>query len=310
MDREELHEEGRGSGMSRRGIILAGGAGTRLHPLTRAVSKQLLPVYDKPMIYYPLSTLLEAGIREILIITTPHEQVLFRRLLGSGEQWGVQLSYAKQAHPGGLAEALLIAEPFLEGHPSALILGDNIFYGDPLNSLLESASRRARGASIFGYYVSDPTAYGVAEFSGDGRVIGLEEKPSTPRSNYAVTGLYFYDERASKLAATLKPSKRGELEITDLNRLYLERDELHLERLGRGIAWLDTGRPDHLLQAAAFIQTLQERQGLRVACPEEIAFRKGWIDRQQLRELAGSLRNTSYGDYLHALSERGDELVV
>lgn len=310
MDREKLYEEGRRSSMSRRGIILAGGAGTRLHPLTRAVSKQLLPVYDKPMIYYPLSTLLEAGIRDILLITTPHEQELFRRLLGNGEQWGVRLEYAEQAHPNGLAEALLIGERFLDGNPSALILGDNIFYGDPLSALLKSASARSRGASIFGYYVSEPSAYGVAEFSAEGRVIGLEEKPAKPRSNYAVTGLYFYDERASQLAATLKPSARGELEITDLNRLYLERDELHLERLGRGVAWLDTGRPDHLLQAAAFIQTLQERQGLRVACPEEIAFRQGWIDKAQLRELAGSLRNTSYGDYLRALSEREDELFV
>jgi glucose-1-phosphate thymidylyltransferase len=287
----------------RKGIILAGGSGTRLHPLTRAVSKQLMPVYDKPMIYYPLSTLMQAGIRQILVITTPHERDLFERLLLDGRQWGIEIEYAVQPSPDGLAQAFIIGEDFLDGAHSALVLGDNIFYGEHLPELFEGVAKRERGATIFGYWVKHPDAYGVAEFDDRGMVIGLEEKPPRPKSNYAVAGLYFYDERAPSLARSLRPSARGELEITDLNRLYLEEETLRLERFGRGVAWLDTGRPDHLLQAASFIQTIQERQGLRVACPEEIAFQKGWIDAIQLLELAAALQKTSYGDYLRGVAE-------
>jgi glucose-1-phosphate thymidylyltransferase len=289
--------------MKRKGIILAGGSGTRLHPLTRAVSKQLMPVYDKPMIYYPLCTLLQAGMREILVITTPHERQLFERLLLDGSQWGVEIEYAVQPSPDGLAQALIIAETFLDGAPSALVLGDNIFYGEHLPELFESVAARKRGATIFGYWVKHPEAYGVAELDERGAVVGLEEKPRAPKSHYAVAGLYFYDHRAPALARTLMPSARGELEITDLNRLYLGMEELRLERFGRGVAWLDTGRPEHLLQAASFIQTIQERQGLRVACPEEVAFRNGWIDATQLLELAAALQKTSYGEYLREVAE-------
>lgn len=282
----------------RKGIILAGGSGTRLYPLTHVVSKQLLPVYDKPMVYYPLSTLMLAGIREILIITTPHDQPLFRELIGDGSQWGLNVDYAPQPSPDGLAQALLIARDWLDGAPSCLILGDNIFYGHGMTGSLRNASERQAGASVFGYWVSDPQRYGVAEFDASGKVVGLEEKPSQPRSNYAVTGLYFYDHRASDFAAALKPSARGELEITDLNRCYLEQGDLHLQRLGRGVAWLDTGTHESLLQAGSFIETIENRQGLKVACPEEIAFESGWIDASALAALAEPLKKTGYGQYL------------
>lgn len=289
--------------MMDKGIILAGGAGTRLYPLTRAVSKQLMPVYDKPMIYYPLCTLMLAGVRNVLVITTPHEQALFAQLLGDGSQWGMRFEYAVQPRPEGLAQAFLIGERFIAGDPCALVLGDNIFYGHGLQGLLMEAAQRVRGATIFGYYVQDPTQYGVANFDATGRVVGLEEKPRRPRSHYAVAGLYFYDERVVELARSLQPSARGELEITDLNRRYLEAGELHLEKLGRGVAWLDTGQPDALLQAANFIQTLQQRQGLRIACPEEIAFVKGWIVREQLIDTVEPLLKTEYGQYLRQLAD-------
>ncbi len=286
---------------ARRGIILAGGSGTRLYPVTRAMSKQLLPVYDKPMIYYPLSTLMLAGIRDILIINTPEEQPLFQHLLGDGSDWGLSLRYAVQPSPDGLAQALLIAREFLAGGPSCLILGDNIFHGQGLTERLQRADRRQQGASVFGYWVSDPERYGVADFDAAGNVLGLEEKPSQPKSNYAVTGLYFYDGRAPDLAAELRPSARGELEITDLNRAYLALGELAVERLGRGYAWLDTGTVESLLQAANFIATVEQRQGLRIACPEEIAFQQGWINGEQLERLAAPLRKSGYGDYLTRL---------
>ena len=285
----------------RRGIILAGGAGTRLHPLTIAVSKQLLPVYDKPMIYYPLSVLMLAGIRRILVINTPHEQALFQRLLGDGSQWGLSIEYAVQAQPNGLAEAFLIGRDFIAGEPSCLVLGDNIFYGQGLSQMLARADRRTMGATVFGYWVRDPERYGVAEFGDDGKVLSIEEKPTQPKSNYAVTGLYFYDGRASEFAAKLKPSPRGELEITDLNRCYLEDGSLQVERMGRGFAWLDTGTHESLVQAGNFIQTIEERQGLKIACPEEIAFEQGWIDAQQLLALAAPLAKSGYGAYLRNL---------
>jgi glucose-1-phosphate thymidylyltransferase len=288
-----------------RGIILAGGSGTRLHPLTKAVSKQLMAVFDKPMIYYPLSVLMLAGIRKILVITTPHEQPLFVNLLGDGSQWGMELSYAQQPKPEGLAQAFLIGREFAGGRGCALVLGDNIFYGTSLVELMRSAVRRERGATVFGYWVKNPEAYGVAEIGDGGRVLSIEEKPAAPKSNYAVTGLYFYDEKVCDLAASLKPSKRGELEITDLNRLYLERGELSVELLGRGMAWLDTGTPDALMQAANFIQTIEERQGLQVACPEEIAFNQGWISAEELRRQGEALAKNEYGRYLLRLAEEG-----
>ncbi len=292
-------------GKPRKGIVLAGGSGTRLYPITQCISKQLLPVYDKPMIYYPLSVLMLAGIREVLVINTPHEQALFQRLLGDGSQWGMRIEYAVQPSPDGLAQALLIAEDFLGGAPSCLVLGDNIFHGQGLSELLRRADDRERGATVFGYWVRDPQRYGVAEFDAEGRVVGLVEKPQEPRSNYAVTGLYFYDERAPGFAAGLRPSVRGELEITDLNRCYLESGELQLEKLGRGYAWLDTGTHESLNQAANFIETIEARQGLRVCCPEEIAYFKGWIDGAQLRALAEPLARNGYGQYLLALLEHG-----
>ena len=290
----------------RRGIILAGGAGTRLHPITLSQSKQLLPVYDKPMIYYPLAALMSAEIREFLIITTPRDQAAFRDLLGDGKQWGVAFDYAVQAQPNGIAQALIIAEPFLDGAPSALILGDNIFYGANLGGLLQSASQRTEGATVFGYYVQDPERYGVVEFDADGKVKDLLEKPARPPSNYAITGIYFYDARASALAKSLKPSPRGELEITDLNRAYLKEGALHVERLGRGTAWLDTGTHNSLLDAGVFVRIIEERQGLKVACVEEIAWRLGFIDAEQLLELAKPLEKSGYGEYLKRIvNERG-----
>ncbi len=289
--------------MARKGIILAGGSGTRLHPLTMAVSKQLMPIYDKPMIYYPLSTLMLAGIREVLVINTPHESELFQRLLGDGSQFGMRIEYAVQPKPEGLAQAFHIGADFVGGGPSALVLGDNIFYGRGFSSMMAEADAREEGATVFGYWVRDASAYGVAEFDAEDRVIGLEEKPANPKSHYAVAGLYFYDERVVEFARNLKPSARGELEITDLNRCYLDDGSLHLQKLGRGIAWLDTGNPDMLLQAASFVQTVQERQGLRVSCPEEIAFRKGWIDQKALGERGQALHKTAYGQYLIDLAE-------
>jgi glucose-1-phosphate thymidylyltransferase len=282
----------------RKGIILAGGAGTRLHPITLSQSKQLLPIYDKPMIYYPLATLMAAGIREFLIITTPRDQVAFRDLLGSGEKWGINFQYAVQAEPNGIAQALLIAESFLDGAPSALILGDNIFYGANLSELLQAASNRTVGATVFGYYVQDPERYGVVQFDSDGKVVDLLEKPSKPPSNYAVTGVYFYDERASDLTRSIKPSARGELEITDLNRAYLRDGSLNVERLGRGTAWLDTGTHNSLLDAGVFVRIIEERQGLKVACVEEVSWRMGFIDAAQLKELASPLQKSGYGEYL------------
>jgi len=288
---------------SRKGIILAGGSGTRLYPLTQVISKQLLPVYDKPMIYYPLSTLMLASISEILVITTPHDRPLFEEQLGDGRQWGLSLEYAEQPEPRGLAQAYLIARKWLSGAPSCLVLGDNIFYGHGLTDSLRSADARETGATVFGYWVRDPERYGVAEFDDEGRIVGLEEKPEAPRSSYAVTGLYFYDHRAPEFAAQLKPSSRGELEITDLNKRYLEAGELQLERLGRGIAWLDTGTHGSLMQASQFIETIESRQGLKIACPEEIAYRAGWIDADQVREQARTLDKNGYGEYLFALLE-------
>ena len=290
---------------ARKGIILAGGSGTRLYPITKAISKQLLPVYDKPMVYYPLSVLMLAGIREVLVINTPHEQALFQHLLGDGSQWGMRIEYAAQPSPDGLAQALLIGREFVAGGPSCLVLGDNIFHGHGLTELLQRADAREQGATVFGYWVRDPERYGVAEFDGSGRVVGLEEKPAAPKSHYAVTGLYFYDGRASDFAAGLKPSPRGELEITDLNRCYLEADALHLEKMGRGYAWLDTGTHESLVEASSFIETIEKRQGLRVSCPEEIAYFNGWIDAGQLRELARPLSKNGYGQYLLGLLEHG-----
>jgi glucose-1-phosphate thymidylyltransferase len=290
-----------------KGIILAGGSGTRLHPLTRAVSKQLMAVYDKPMIYYPLSTLMLAGIRDVLVITTPHDRSLFEGLLEDGSRWGMKLSYETQPSPDGLAQAFLIGERFLAGRGAALVLGDNIFYGHGMPISLRDAAQQPSGATVFGYWVRNPKAFGVVEFDARGNPIGLEEKPQHPKSNYAVTGLYFYDAEVVKLAKQLKPSVRGELEITDLNRLYLERKQLRVEKLGRGTAWLDTGTPDALLQAANFVQTLQARQGLQIACPEEIAYRLGWVDSEQLAKLAAPLAKTAYGEYLLELSQGAPE---
>jgi len=290
---------------ARKGIILAGGSGTRLYPITQGISKQLLPVYDKPMIYYPLAMLMLAGIREVLVINTPHEQALFQRLLGDGSQWGMDIHYAVQPSPDGLAQAFLIGREFLGGAPSCLVLGDNIFYGVGLTERLQRAATRERGATVFGYWVRDPERYGVAEFDAGGRVVGLEEKPARPKSNYAVTGLYFYDERACDFAASLEPSPRGELEITDLNRCYLRGGDLHLEQLGRGYAWLDTGTHESLMEAGNFIQTIEHRQGLKVCCPEEIAFLKGWIGAEQLLRLAEPLAKTGYGQYLKNLVDQG-----
>lgn len=289
----------------RRGIILAGGSGTRLHPLTLPVSKQLMPIYDKPMIYYPLSVLMLANIREILIITTPQDQHLFEALLGDGSQWGLELHYAQQARPDGLAQAFHIGADFIGNRPSALILGDNIFYGHGLGQLVEAASNRVSGATIFGYYVADPTAYGVVSFDARGRAETIEEKPDRPKSNYAVTGLYFYDENAVALARSMKPSGRGELEITDLNRLYLERGQLHVEIMQRGFAWLDTGTHGALLDAALYVRIIEERQGLKISCPEEIAWRKGYIDDAQLEQLAKPLQKSGYGTYLFELLRQG-----
>ncbi|WP_226468838.1 glucose-1-phosphate thymidylyltransferase RfbA [Luteimonas panaciterrae] len=289
----------------RKGIILAGGSGTRLYPITQSISKQLLPVYDKPMIYYPLSVLMLAGIREVLIINTPHEQQLFQSLLGDGSRWGMRIEYAVQPSPDGLAQAYLIGREFVDGKPSCLVLGDNIFHGPGLSALLKRADARDHGATVFGYWVKDPERYGVAEFDHAGKVVGLEEKPAKPRSNYAVTGLYFYDGRASDFAAGLKPSTRGELEITDLNRCYLDENALHLEQLGRGYAWLDTGTHQSLLEASNYIETIEARQGLRVCCPEEIAWNNGWIDNAQLEVLGNALAKNGYGQYLLSLAERG-----
>ena len=283
---------------ARKGIILAGGAGTRLHPITTSLSKQLLPVYDKPMIYYPLATLMSAGIRAYLIITTPRDQAAFRDLLGSGAQWGLSFDYVVQQEPNGIAQALILSEAFLDGAPSALILGDNIFYGANLTELLQSASKRESGATVFGYYVQDPERYGVMQFDAQGRVTDLLEKPKSPPSNYAITGVYFYDERAPALAGALAPSARGELEITDLNRAYLKGGGLHVERLGRGTAWLDTGTHNSLLDAGVFVRIIEERQGLKIACVEEIAWRQEFISTADLVKLAQPLSKSGYGEYL------------
>ena len=287
--------------MTRKGIILAGGSGTRLYPVTQAVSKQLIPVYDKPMVYYPLSTLMLGGIRDVLLISTPQDTPLFAELLGNGSRWGMNIQYAVQPSPDGLAQAFIIGRDFVDNHPSALVLGDNIFYGHDLVKKLSSANERMSGASVFAYHVHDPERYGVVAFDKQQRAINIEEKPKAPQSNYAVTGLYFYDQQVCDIAADIKPSARGELEITDVNSRYLEQGQLNVEVLGRGFTWLDTGTHDSLLEAASFIATLQKRQGLQVACPEEIAFRQGWINAEQLEALANPLEKNGYGQYLLSL---------
>jgi glucose-1-phosphate thymidylyltransferase len=289
--------------MTRKGIILAGGSGTRMHPVTKAVSKQLLPVYDKPMIYYPLCVQMLSGIREILIISTPHDLPHFRNLLGDGSQWGISLEYAEQPRPEGLAQAFIIGKEFINGGPACLILGDNIFYGHGLVSSLLEANADEKGATIFGYYVRDPERYGVIEFDDSNRVIGIEEKPTAPKSNYAAVGLYFYDSQITEIAANIKPSHRGELEITDINKAYLTQGQLKAQLISRGIAWLDTGTPDSMLQACNFVQTVQQRQGLMISCPEEIAYRSGWIDAEQVLCLAAPLSKNEYGQYLIGLVE-------
>jgi glucose-1-phosphate thymidylyltransferase len=284
-----------------KGIILAGGSGTRLHPLTLSISKQLLPVYDKPMIYYPLSTLMLAGLRDVLIITTPADAPLFQRLLGDGRAWGISISYAEQPRPEGLAQAFIIGREFIGNKPAALVLGDNIFYGAGLSQMLQTAAKRSAGATIFGYWVRDPERYGVATFDVNGRVTDIEEKPKAPKSNFAVTGLYFYDKDVVDIVRTIKPSARGELEITDVNKAYLARGALKLEQMGRGFAWLDTGTHESLLQAAQFVETIEERQGLKIGSPEEIAWRQGWIDDEDLARVAAPLEKSGYGSYLKSL---------
>lgn len=291
--------------MIRKGIILAGGSGTRLYPLTKVISKQLMPIYDKPMIYYPLSTLMLAGIKDVLVITTPRDSESFRTLLGDGSQWGIKISYKVQPSPDGLAQAFIIGEEFINGEGCALILGDNIFYGHDLSRLVKNATQKDDGATVFAYYVKDPERYGIVEFDKNRKAISLEEKPEKPKSNFAVTGLYFYDKNVVEYAKSIKPSARGELEITDLNKIYLEKCNLNVETLGRGYAWLDTGTHESLLQAASFVETVQDRQGLKIACPEEIAYNLGYINKEQLKELAKPFAKNEYGQYLLAIADGG-----